>query len=1157
MSKDQSGLPWTGERYVPEAEGQIALEHLHRYAVACELAPEKVVLDIACGEGYGAAMLAEVANAVIGVDNSDFVIGHAIRKYRRSNLEFKIGSCGKIPLPDDCVDFVVSFETIEHHDQHEEMLSEIKRVLKPAGLLLISSPNKYEYSVVPNYSNPFHVKELDRYEFEYLMTRFYKHVAFYGQRIVYGSGILSENHWGSAVTFEKESSSHSRFPGMSRPQYFLALAGDEQLPKFPSSFLEQPVDQSDIVSMWEKLVADRDGQIGGLQTDLEARQQDIATQHKEIVGLQIDLGERNTEIVNLQNDLGERKTQIVNLQNDLGERKTQIVNLQNDLSARQNEIVDLKGNMIGQQKEIANLENVLLARDDQIFGLQRTLVTRNEELEVARGLYNQVHEQYIERSKWAISLDRELTELYNSPRWRLMHPFSTVRQSIKRLSLESPFCRNVLGGFSQRVYRSLSLSRRSRIKTLFHRTEVGGKLFRWLKLLSQVFPSQPKAILPMGKGTIPVDGLDELHFYSEDSPVVSIVIPVHGKIEFTLGCLKAIQASSPKKSFEIIVVDDKSEDQTASTLGTLRGIRVITNEKNLGFIKACNRGAEVAKGEFLVFLNNDTQVLPNWLDELVETFRLVPDAGLVGAKLIYPDGTLQEAGGIVWNDASAWNYGRGDDPRKPEYNYLREVDYCSGACIMVPKELFSRLGGFDEWYAPAYGEDSDLAFRIKKVGRKVLYQPMAEVIHFEGVSSGTDLAQGIKSFQVTNGQKFLERWHSALSSHGSPGSKPQFECERHFRKRILVVDSCTPTPDQDSGSLKIFNFIQIFQALSYKVTFIPDNLVFIEKYTPALQRIGVECLFWSYIESLDSYLATYGRDFDYILSCRPNETEKHLRSYKKHCPEAKILYDTADLHFIREQRQAEVEGDPHLIKNAEKREKQELALVTKVDYTIVVSEAERQILLQKVPGARVGVISAVHDVVETSPSLASREGIFFLGGYQHPPNVDAVQHFVKDIYPLLRERLPAIRFYIIGSRIPESLRNLACEDIVITGYVPDLSDYLRGLRVAVNPLRYGAGVKGKVVTSMANGVPCVGTSLAFEGMDLEHEKDVLVGDTPLEFAEAVVRLYYDENLWNKFSERGVEIVKQKYSFEYAKRGFEGIFSELSSLKSVSQLQQEE
>ncbi|MDX1411927.1 MAG: glycosyltransferase, partial [Nitrospirales bacterium] len=718
----------------------------------------------------------------------------------------------------------------------------------------------------------------------------------------------------------------------------------------------------------------------GLRHDLEAR-------NAELITLKEDLAARGKEIVGLRHDLEARNAELITLKEDLAARRKEIIWRKNDLAAREAEIVNLKDNLASQQKENLNLEHVLVARDEQILDLQRTLVTRNKELSSAQELYEQVHEQFLRRSEWglslekeletarrlyaqvhyeflertdwAISLNRELNDVYQSRKWRFMHPLVTLRQSVKRFCTTSPFCRTFVGGFFQGVFRSLPLSARIRVKSLFYGTDVGGAIFRGMKQLAQGIPSESLPNLQASIPAIRLDGGEDLHFNNEVSPVVSIVIPVYNHLDYTIRCLKAIQASDPQKSFEVIVVDDQSEDQTGEALKSITGLRVVTNKKNMGFIKSCNKGAEVAKGEFLLFLNNDTQVSPQWLDELVDTFRLVPEAGLVGAKLLYPDGTLQEAGGIIWNNGSSWNYGRNDDPRKPEYNYLREVDYCSGACLMVPRELFLRLGGFDEEFAPAYGEDSDLALKIKKLGRKVLYQPLAEVIHFEGVSSGTDLNQGIKKHQVTNERKLFERWHSVLAGHGSPGNNPQFERERHIQKRILVVDACTPTPDQDSGSFKIFNFIQIFQALSYKVTFVPDNLLFIEKYTPALQRMGVECWYWSYIKSLDEYLATYGKDFDVILSCRPNETEKHLGSYRKHCPRAKILYDTADLHFLREQRQAEIEGNPGLTKVAAQRKRQELGLVSKVDCTLVVSETEKQILLNKVPGGRVAVISAV------------------------------------------------------------------------------------------------------------------------------------------------------------------------------------------------------
>src|SRR5450830_515618 len=183
MSKKNSNsnvgaLTFTGERFVPEEQGNIELEHLHRYLQASEIAVGKDVLDIASGEGYGSAMMADVAAHVTGVDISDEAVVHANQRYQKNNLQYLQGSCAAIPLPDHSVDLIVSFETIEHHEQHEEMMSEFKRVLRPGGLLLISNPDRYYYSDVPNYKNPYHVKELYENEFKGLLASHFKNTRY-------------------------------------------------------------------------------------------------------------------------------------------------------------------------------------------------------------------------------------------------------------------------------------------------------------------------------------------------------------------------------------------------------------------------------------------------------------------------------------------------------------------------------------------------------------------------------------------------------------------------------------------------------------------------------------------------------------------------------------------------------------------------------------------------------------------------------------------------------------------------------------------------------------------------------------------------------------------------------------------------------------------
>jgi GT2 family glycosyltransferase/SAM-dependent methyltransferase len=639
-----------------------------------------------------------------------------------------------------------------------------------------------------------------------------------------------------------------------------------------------------------------------------------------------------------------------------------------------------------------------------------------------------------------------------------------------------------------------------------------------------------------------------LTFAEPVDPVVSIVIPVFNKSLYSYTCLRSILASRPARSYEVIVVDDASRDDTEVMLQAVKGIRVVRQQDNQGFIRSCNAGANIARGEYVLFLNNDTIVEPNWLDELVVTFQTVPQAGLVGAKLIYPNGKLQEAGGIIWNDGSAWNYGRYDDPDKPEYSYLRQVDYCSGACIILPRTLFLAVGGFDELFAPAYGEDSDLAFKVRQAGKLVLYQPEAEIVHFEGITSGVDTGSGVKGYQIANKEKIFRKWAHMLIQHRAPGEQPHLERERAVSKRALVVDACTPSPDQDAGSLKIFNFMKVFQSLGYHVTFAPDNMAFLDGYTEDLQRRGVQCLYWPYVRSLEQHLRQFGTDYDVILSCRPDVTEKYLESFRFYCPTAQVLYDTADLHYLRERRQAEIEGKPALLEAAEKRKAQELKLAAATDCTIVVSELERLILLKEVPTARVAVVSAVHETIQRESDFAETKDIFFLGGYQHLPNVDAVEFFVKDVFPLVRASLPGVRFHIVGSRPPQSVLDLACDDVVVTGHIVDLRRYLGVLRLSVNPLRYGAGIKGKIVTCMAYGIPCVGTTMSFEGMGLRDGVDMLVGDSPEALAAVITRAYNDRELWTRMSGRGYDIVHGQYSFEAAEKRYREILGSHAAVK---------
>jgi GT2 family glycosyltransferase/ubiquinone/menaquinone biosynthesis C-methylase UbiE len=263
------------------------------------------------------------------------------------------------------------------------------------------------------------------------------------------------------------------------------------------------------------------------------------------------------------------------------------------------------------------------------------------------------------------------------------------------------------------------------------------------------------------------------------APETSVIIPVFNKVEYTRNCLAQLQDTLPPNfRGEVIVVDDASTDETPSVVEEFARrdarIKLLRNEENLGFIRSCNRAAEAASGEVLVFLNNDTLPQPGWLPPLLKVLQDYADAGAVGGKLIYPDGTLQEAGGVIFSDASGCNFGKHDQANAPLYNFMREVDYCSGALLATRRELFNKLGGFDTRFAPAYYEDTDYCFGLRERGYRVYYQPESVVIHFEGVSSGTDVACGVKKYQEVNRAKFREKWKHFLRNHPTPPRRYDF-----------------------------------------------------------------------------------------------------------------------------------------------------------------------------------------------------------------------------------------------------------------------------------------------------------------------------------------------------------------------------------------------
>ena len=625
-------------------------------------------------------------------------------------------------------------------------------------------------------------------------------------------------------------------------------------------------------------------------------------------------------------------------------------------------------------------------------------------------------------------------------------------------------------------------------------------------------------------------------------PRASIVIPVFDQLHHTRRCLQALAAQAHDASFEVIVVDDGSSDGTDAYCAGIAGLRYHRRAANGGFIAACNDGAALARGEYLVFLNNDTVPQPGWLDALLRTFASEPQAGLVGAQLVFPNGTLQESGGVVFADGSAWNYGRNESPDDPRFAYLRDADYASGAAIAIPRDLFRRLGGFDPRYAPAYYEDTDLAFAVREANLRVLVQPAAKVMHDEGGTAGTDTRSGPKAAQVRNQGVFREHRARLLAAQPLPGTLPSPAVLHAHQRQVLVIDALTPQPDHDSGSLRLVNLMQLLREDGAHVAFMPANREHAGRYTAALQQAGMECWYAPFAARAPAWLREHGRRFDAVVVCRHYVLREFLPLLRKHAPQAKLVFDTVDLHYLRERRGAQLANDAAMLRTAEATRARELDLIARSDVTLVVSEAERTLLATDAPDAKVEVLSNLHHLAGPGHPFADRKDLVFVGGFRHPPNVDAVRWFVEEVFPRVRERLPELRFHCIGSHVVPEIEALAAHPgVLVHGHVPDIAPYMDGCRIGLAPLRYGAGVKGKVNLSMAHGQPVVATSCAVEGMHLEPGRDVLVADDAQGFADAVVELYQDAALWNTLAQNGLRNVAEHFSLDAARETVRKVF----------------
>ena len=641
-------------------------------------------------------------------------------------------------------------------------------------------------------------------------------------------------------------------------------------------------------------------------------------------------------------------------------------------------------------------------------------------------------------------------------------------------------------------------------------------------------------VLELGFDRLPP--YEPLPFPRVEKPKVSVVVPVHNKFNVTYYCLAALLFAANDTSFEVVVVDDGSSDDTDQLARLAPNVTICRNETAQGFVRACNLGVENSRGEYVVLLNNDTEPTLGWLDELLRAFDRFEAVGIAGSKLLYPDGRLQDAGGIVWGSGNPWNYGNGANPHDPRFNYARQADYLSGAALMLPRNVWDEVGGLSEEFVPAYFEDTDLAFKVRDKGYTTWYVPSSVVYHFLGISNGTDVTTttGLKRFQEVNRPKFKRKWAQVFKDYGAEAKLPDLQKDRGIIGRALFIDTGIPRPDRDAGSYAALQEMRLVQSLGYKVTFMPMNLAYLGGYYDELNKLGIETIHSPFCMAVEDFLRDRGGEFDVVYITRYHVANKVIEQVRELAPQAKVLFCNADLHFLREMRAAVRSGDENDWKRAETIREEELLVMREADVVLSYNEVEHSVILSH--NMLASTVMTCPWVVETRPpddvpDFHGREGIAFLGGYLHPPNIEAVEFFVEEVVPRLREELPGVMFNIYGSSMPERFAKMADETVRPVGYVDRVEEVYDTNRLFVAPLFTGAGIKGKVLGALAHGIPCILSPVAVESTGVRDGYDCVVAHDLDDWVSSIVRLYDDPVAWTKMSLSAREFTKRQYSFE--------------------------
>ena len=639
-----------------------------------------------------------------------------------------------------------------------------------------------------------------------------------------------------------------------------------------------------------------------------------------------------------------------------------------------------------------------------------------------------------------------------------------------------------------------------------------------------------------------------LKFPTLDHPALTVVLVFYNQAQLSLLCLRSLLEFADV-SFRLIIVDNNSSDETPKLLEHIENAHIIRNQENFGFVRAVNQAAAQVKTEYLLLLNNDAVIEEATLSTAINTLKSDSSVGAVGAKIKLLDGSLQEAGSIIWNDGACLGYGRGQDPMQPEFMFQRDVDYCSGAFLLFRCDEFHKLGAFDEAFAPAYYEESDFCIRLQKQGKRIIYNPRVNITHYEFASTGG--MEEASKLQLKHQQILCDKHPEYLSNKlANDGTNTITARINNKHPNILVIDDCVPHPSLGSGYPRSAHILNSLCELNLNVSFYPLQFP-VDDWGAVYSTLDstIEVLLDRGRAGLIPLLEKRKNFYQYIMVSRLHNMEifNNIVDQDPALLEgSKVFYDAEAIFATRDIMKMELLGQAITEDEKQKLIAKELDQARNAEKVISVSRMEAD-LYKHASYNNTVVLGHALQVEPGNKGFDERSGILFVGALRDEgsPNVDSLLWFVINVLPIIEQEIPDIELYVVGDCSAPSLKTIECGNVQFLGRLDSITSTYNDRRLLIAPTRFAAGIPHKVHEAASRGMPSVTTGLLAKQLGWKHGKQLLVGDGAPKFAKQCIRLYRDEKLWRRVRSAGLQSISHECSDEKFQATLRGLFSHQS------------